>query len=350
MRTLHVITSDARRGAETYAVNLAREMAEEGHESRTVALFPSGAAMPLDVPVLGPSRRSPETLRELRREARGADVVVAHGSSTLEASALGLVGTGVPFVYRTIGDPGYWRTSASRERLIGGMLRRARRHVVLWTGAAEQLGRRYGIPTEVIDVIPNAVPGEKFPLATALQRAAARAQLGVGNRAHCLAFVGALSPEKNVAAAIDAALVTPGATLLVVGDGEQRPVLERYARRRAPDRVQFLGTVSEPWPIYAACDLLLLPSRSEGMPAVVIEAGLVGRATVATAVGAVPEMIQDRDTGYVVAVGDDRALRDSVHEGLAGGAEVGQRASERFRDRFTFRDNVRLWSRTFDSL
>jgi glycosyltransferase involved in cell wall biosynthesis len=315
-----------------------------------VALCPSGTAVTHDVPVLGPSRRSVETLRGLRGAARGADAVVAHGSSTLEASALGLAGTGIPFVYRTIGDPSYWRTSSSRQRVIGGLLRRARRHVVLWTGAAEQLGRRYAISSTVIDVIPNAVPAEEFPIATASERAEARASFSLDARDRCLAYVGALSPEKNVTAAIDAALATPGAKLLVVGDGEQRPMLERHAEQSATGRVRFLGTVGDPWRIYASCDLLLLPSRSEGMPAVVIEAGLVGRATVATAVGAVPEMIEDRETGYLVAVGDDRGLRERVLEGLEGGDEVGRRASERFRSRFTFEDNVRLWSRTLESL
>lgn len=139
MRSLHVITSTARRGAETFAVDLAARLCEVGDEARVVTLTASDEGAPHAVPTLGSGRRDPRGLQALRRATRGADVVVAHGSSTLESCAIALAETGTPFVYRIIGDPTYWTATGTRRRRVNALLRRATRHVTLWPGAATDL-------------------------------------------------------------------------------------------------------------------------------------------------------------------------------------------------------------------
>ena len=88
---LHVITSTQRRGAETFAVDLAAALAARGLPSEGGALAPGRSVAPgggtHDVPVLGGSPLAPATLRALRRRAAGVPVVVAHGSRTLPACA-----------------------------------------------------------------------------------------------------------------------------------------------------------------------------------------------------------------------------------------------------------------------
>ena len=101
---LHVITSTQRRGAETFAVDLAAALGARGVASEVAALAP-GAGDTLDVATLGPAGLAPATLRALRRRAAGAPAVVAHGSRTLPACALALAGRRTPVVYRSIGDP-----------------------------------------------------------------------------------------------------------------------------------------------------------------------------------------------------------------------------------------------------
>jgi glycosyltransferase involved in cell wall biosynthesis len=344
LRSLHVIASDARRGAETYAVQLTEALSHRGHEAEVVALVGTGEPTAHDVAVLGGSRRSPRTLRHLRSRASAVDVVVAHGSSTLEACASGLIRLRTPFVYRTIGDPSYWVTTAARQRVVGVMLRRARRHVALWDGAAEQLASRYHIPRDRIDVIPNAVPATGVRVATDGERDAARGRFGIPRGAVCLAYVGALSPEKAVDTAVDACASIEGSHLLVAGDGPEGAALRQYAHRVAAGRVRFLGQLVTPEEVYAACDLLLLPSRSEGMPAVAIEAALRGRATVATAVGSLPEIIDDGRTGFLVAPTDRPRFADGVRAALVGAPAAGQRAAASFGARFTMELSVDLWT------
>lgn len=346
MHSLHVITSDARRGAETFAVGLCAILESDDHQARVVALAPSGDPRSLDVPVLGPARESPRTLAALRRAARTADVVVAHGSASLGACALALAGTYVPFVYRNIGDPSYWAVAGWRRQRVGFMLRRAARVAALWPAAASEIADMHRISASRIDVIPNAVIEGRFAMAGEDERRRMRAALGVSGDGYCLAVVGALSPEKDVLGAIEAVAATVDATLLVAGAGALDAQLRAQADALAPGRVRFLGQVEDPRQVYAAADLLLLPSRSEGMPAVVVEAGLVGTPTVATAVGAVPAMIRDDVTGFLSGPPDRSRFVARVLEALPTAAEVGARTAVAFRGEYSMPRIARLWTET----
>jgi glycosyltransferase involved in cell wall biosynthesis len=349
LRSLHVIASDARRGAETYATQLARALRDAGGNAHVVALVPSGGSATYDVPILGSSRRSVRTLKQLRAAASVVDVVVAHGSSTLEACAVGLVGLKTPFVYRTIGDPSYWVRTRAREQLIHRMLLRAERHVVLWGGAASYLTTSYGIPRDRISVIPNAVPEGRFDRATEAQRAAARSDYGLRDGQPCLAFVGAMSEEKNVSVAIDACASIDDAVLLLAGEGTELAQLRRRADASLGARARFLGPLDDLTNVYRAADLLLLPSRSEGMPAVLIEAGLVGRAAVASAVGSVPEMVTDGVTGFLVDPLTTANYAQRLSEALRSARSAGQDASVQFRARYTLERTAHLWTDVLES-
>lgn len=347
--SLHVVTSDARRGAETFAVDLAVALQAADHRAQVVALTASGMAEGHDIPTLGATRRSVGTLRGLRTATRRADVVVAHGSSTLEACAVGLAGSGVPFVYRTIGDPSYWVTSSWRRQGIGWMLRRAARNVALWPAAAEQLTSMYAIPPDRVDVIPNAVAAARFDPSAGPAVQESREGLGVSHEGPCLAFVGSLSPEKDVASLLTALKYLDDVTLLVAGEGPEGPRLRALAEEVAPHRVRFLGAVRDPRPVYAAADTLVLPSLSEGLPAVIIEAGLMETPTVASAVGAVPDVIEDTVTGYLVPPAAPDQLAERIEEALRHADEVGRRAREAFLGRFTMDAVLPAWEATLEA-
>lgn len=309
---LHVVRATRRRGAEVFGVGLSAALEASGLVSKVVALTGSDAGHPLPVPALGARPLGASTLRALRAAARGTDVVVAHGSRTLDACALALAGTGVPFVYRSIGDPAAWSAHGVRRLRTALLLRRAARVAVLWPGAGDTLRSAHGVPDRKIAVIPNGVPAEDHPLARGADRAAARASarasLGLPADGFVALCLGALSPEKRVESAIRAVAAVPDAHLLVVGDGPERSSLSALATVSAPDRVTFAGVQPTPGPALAAADVVVLASRTEGMPGVLIEAGLAGRPCLATAVGGVPAVVDDGVTGVLVAPGGDGAL------------------------------------------
>jgi len=346
VRSLHVVSTDARRGAETFAVDLVDGLRTAGHEAQVVALRASGSTATHPIRVLGRSRRSLTTLGALRPAAASVDVVVAHGSSTLEACAVALAGSGTPFVYRTIGDPSYWVTARWRRRAIAAMLQRAARNVVLWPGAASEVARLYRFPLDRVDVIPNAVPTHRFALKSHNSQRLARQRLELPQSGPCLANVGALSREKHVTAVIRAVGALPGVSLVVAGDGPDRCLLERLAADVAPGRVRFLGSIDDPRDVYAAADLLILPSRSEGMPAVIIEAGLVGTPTVATRVGAIPEMLDDDVTGFLVPAGSPGPLAARIKAALPRALDAGTRARTSFMTRYGIEGVVPAWFET----
>jgi glycosyltransferase involved in cell wall biosynthesis len=341
VRSLHLISSDARRGAETFAVELSAELTQAGHEATVLALRPSGEVSHHDVPTLGERRRSGTAWLALRRAAGTTDLVVAHGSRTLEACAVSLRGTGVPFMYRTIGDPSYWAKTLRRRGAVGLMLRRAERHVALWDGAAVQLQSRYGIDRRSIDVIPNAVPTPQFPRAADDDRRRARSRFGLEGGRACLAFVGALSEEKNVASLL-LALQALDAVLLVAGEGPERQRLDTLAERLG-GRVRFVGGLADPYLVYAAADLLVLPSHSEGMPAVVIEAGLVGTPSLVSPVGALVEMISDGIDGYLLSGPTPDAIAAGVERAFADGLAARHTVAGTFGKRYSMASVAPTW-------
>jgi glycosyltransferase involved in cell wall biosynthesis len=324
-RVLHVITSTQRRGAETFAVDLAAALGARGVASEVAALAP-GAGDTLEVATLGPAGLAPATLRALRRRAAGAPAVVAHGSRTLPACALALAGRRTPVVYRSIGDPGAWAGGPVRRLRTRVLLGRMTAVTALWPAAADAVHDLYGIPRARLHVLPNGVPADRCPVPDAAAGAAARARLGLPAGVPVVAAIGALSAEKRVADAIDAVAAVEGAHLLVAGDGPERPALEVRAAATLGERAHFAGVLPGPADALAAADVVVSCSRTEGMPGVLIEAGLSGRPAVATDVGGVAEIVRDGETGLLVRPGDVGGLTAALVRALAERSRLGAAA------------------------
>jgi glycosyltransferase involved in cell wall biosynthesis len=340
---LQVVASTDRRGAEIFAVELGARLATKGHVVETVALAPGGVGG-VAVSALGPRPLSVRTLMALRRKARAFDVVVAHGSRTLPACALALMKTTTPFVYRNIGDPGYWSARPLRRARVRLALRRARAVVAISNDARDVFAREYGIPRDRIAVIGRAAESSAFSPADVATRETARAALVLPSEAPVLAFVGALSPEKNVGAAIGAIPEVSGCRLVVCGGGSERESLEALADETAPGRVTFLGALDDPRTVYAAADALVLTSRTEGLPAVAIEAGLSGLPVVSTDAGFVREIVVDGVTGVIVPHDDRAALVSGIRAVLEGRVEMGAAARGRCEELFSLTKAADDWA------
>ena len=144
--------------------------------------------------------------------------------------------------------------------------------------------------------------------------------------------MGTLSWEKAPAVAVEAIGLLADAHLVVAGDGPERADLEALAERVAPGRVTFVGTVADPASLYAAADLLLLTSRTEATPGVLIEAGMAGLPVVAARVGAVPEVVDDEETGLLVDA-DRPAEFAAAVERLLDAPDLAERLGDAARQR-----------------
>lgn len=297
---LHVVTDPDRRGAQVFADAIGPAIAARGVTPRTVALGPGTRVNGLRVPVLGPRRLSGTGLRRLRTELDGSDVAVGFGSTTLVALTIAGLGADTPYVYRSIGETAYWANTWSRRTRVGAMMRRSAGIIALWSGAADDLCHRYGLDADRLHIVPRGVDADAFPEPASGSMSGLRESLGFDAERPLVCVVGSLSAEKNLGLAIDAVALDSEMQLAVAGAGPDRAVLEAHAEAAAPGRVKFLGPLESVVSVYQAADVTLLTSRSEGMPGVLIEAGLCGTPSVATAVGAVPEMISEGHSGFVV--------------------------------------------------
>jgi glycosyltransferase involved in cell wall biosynthesis len=160
-----------------------------------------------------------------------------------------------------------------------------------------------------------------------------------------VAVVGRLSPEKGhsyfVEAMAQVARAIPGAQGLIVGDGQEEERLRaKVATMELGPAICFAGYRRDMDRIYSAIDLLVLPSLSEGLPNVALEAMAHGCPVVGTRVGGVPEAVEDGVSGLLVAPADGHALAQATVTLLrnpARRASMGAAARERVERSFSVR-------------
>jgi len=346
---LVVITTATRRGAEIDGTRLADSLRHRGHRAEVVALA-RGMGPSLPVEVLGRKPLSPRTLWRLRRKAGAFDLVIAYGSTTLPACSLALVGGRRPWLYRSIGDPQAWAGGALHRWRTGLLMRRATHVVALYPAAADAIAAMYSVARARLSTIPNDRSADAFTPPSAQQRSDARSALDIADGVSVVCFVGALSAEKRVDLAISAIAAVPSCVLVVAGDGPTRQAAEAMATRELGERVRWLGAVDDVVAVLHAADALLLTSRTEGMPGVLVEAALCGVPVVATDVGAVRQMVVDRSTGRVAETHEPDVLAAALREVLANREQMGHAALQHARERYESRVVAPAWARLLEGL
>jgi len=158
-----------------------------------------------------------------------------------------------------------------------------------------------------ITYIPNGISA----LGALPDRSSARAMLQMPEHAFMCLWVGRMVPEKGLDVLLQAfaAVGRSDIWLWLVGNGPERPALEVLADRLGIcDRVCFAGMQQDVRAYYAAADVFVLPSRSEGLPMALLEAGVSGLPAVVSDVGEMPAMLNSSRGGIVVFSGDRDAL------------------------------------------
>ena len=163
----------------------------------------------------------------------------------------------------------------------------------------------HGMPLEKLRVIPNAVDLARF---SSVPRTRHGQPLAL--------FVGRLDRQKGVDVLLRAAARTSAVTFRVVGDGPDRAALARLARDLELANVEFSGPSDRIPDLLADADLLVVPSRWEGMPNVVLEAMAAGVPVVATDAVGTRDLVTDGANGLLVPLDDDAALAAAIERVL----------------------------------
>ncbi|MEC3977323.1 glycosyltransferase [Amycolatopsis sp. H20-H5] len=355
MKIVHV-SQPVEAGVAVVALDLALAQQARGW-AVTLVCPPSGwlpeRAQELGIDVRGwavtrqPGRRSLGEAVRLRRILAGLapDVVHLHSSKAGLAGRLALRGK-LPTVFQ----PHLWSFEVA-----GGPLRRA---CVTWERLASRwthlivcvsddelvTGRAAGV-SATAEIVCNGVDTERL---LPRDRAAARRRLGLDPDvpiAVCVGRLAELKGQDQLLSAWPAVLEKlPGAELVLVGDGPMGPAWRTGHPMAGHGSVRWQGHCDDPAAYYTAADVVVLPSRAEGMALVPLEAMSCARSVVAFDVGGVRQSVGD--AGTVIPAGNLPALADAVAARLAdpglAAAEGrrGRRRAELLFDRTRMTDQI----------
>ncbi len=245
-----------------------------------------------------------------------------------------------------------------RERLLGITNGLADAVTVQSQGIAEELCRRGVTKPSHTHRIPNSIDIARFE-AVAGRRDETRRDLGVAAGRFLWLAAGRLDVAKNYPNMLNAfaevARRRPDAQMVIAGQGPLEGKIRSMIQRLGlPERVRMLGLRQDMPELFAASDALVLSSAWEGMPVVVLEAMASRRPVVATAVGAVAEVLADGETGIVVPPGDPAALAEGMvrlMELSAGDrSAMVERAYQRVRSEFSREAVLTQWETLFRQL
>jgi glycosyltransferase involved in cell wall biosynthesis len=307
INVLHVLCSDVVRGSQIHVKGLRQVLDEPGCSHRLLTMFAGDYGLGPDFALGAPSGRfrtagmDPRALYRLRQALHRLqpDVVVAHGGEPLKY--LGLLRGRRKLVYFGLGAVSPKAHRFPHRWLYTALCQRSDMVVGISAEVAAEAGRLLGVPEEHLAVAPNG----RDP---ALYRPA---ELAVPP---LLLFIGHLYPQKRPDLFIEviSRLRDRGHDLqaAIVGAGPLEATLQGPARAAG---VKLLGERHDvPELLGQAYALLFTSSWGEGMPGVLIEAGLSGAPVVSTAVMGVTDVVDDGETGIIVPPDDVEAMAEAV--------------------------------------
>jgi glycosyltransferase involved in cell wall biosynthesis len=333
VKILQLVQKPQRRGAEIFAYQLSQELRQHKHTVRTVYLYTYQGAEPLplqdqDCLLAGrqnhPSEKifglNPHLLHRLRQliDKVAPDVVQVNGARTVKYGAFAKRSSRArqwQLIYRNIDDPTYWLRDPLRrwfyKRLvmpqvdgIVGVSRATLRNVqTLYRSQAQTIYIPNGIDTKPLQHVPS--------------RTVARKAVGIAPDVAVLLFMGNLTTQKRPDRFLRVVqkLRALGHMLegWILGDGPLRQEVENQAKAlNILDSIRFWGYQAQIGSYVAAADILLVTSDSDGIPAVVLEAGFIGVPVVAGSVGGLAECILHEKTGMLVQPHDEAKLVEAV--------------------------------------
>lgn len=304
---------------------------EDPHEGSLWTAAERAGVSPVRVPGLARAIRPGADLVALAALTRHfrrlrPDLVHTH---TAKAGTLGRVAAllaGVPIRAHTFHGhvlTGYFGAAATAlfRRIEAALARRTDLLIAVSPRQREELIGLGVAEPERIAVIPLGLDLAPF-LTCAAHAGRLREELRVSPRIPLVGLVARLVPIKGVDLFLRAAALLcerlPEVRFLIAGDGPEREALEGQAAALGlTGAVRFLGWRHDLPALYADLDLLALSSRNEGTPVSLLEGMAAGVPVVATAVGGVPDLVQDRVSGRLTPPGDAAALASAMAEALA---------------------------------
>ena len=348
---VQVLLNLSKGGMEAMAVTLAQALNEERFRSVVIALDGGGEheevlrEAGVEYRILGGRKlldpRAHWGLARIFRQVR-AQVVHTHHFSPLLHSLVAAKLARVPRLVHTEHSCQYLEDRGDYRRLLRWMSTQTDAFVVVGRALESFYREEIRVSPQRLRVIANGVDVERYRPATAV--ASMRHALGLPPGV-LIGSAGRFFPVKDCGVLLRAMehvhRCRPDAHLALIGDGPERPHLERLAAELGlSDTVRFLGWRTDLAKILPALDVFVLSSLSEGLPLVALEAMAAGIPVVTTPVGDLPDVVHEGRTGLFFPIGNAEALAKILTRlvedaawrralGRAARASVAQRYSHR---------------------
>ncbi|MGE3507400.1 MAG: glycosyltransferase [Vicinamibacterales bacterium] len=281
------------------------------------------------------------------------DVLQTHDAQTRRLGVLAAALTGIRHISSVHG----WIFNDRKElvaRWIDRHLLRMADAVIVVSDRLRQELVAAGVPEANITLIRNAIMLQDY--ATAPDGAALRAELGIPAEAPVISIVGRLSAEKGHVDFLSMAATLlerfPETRFLIIGDGPMRDqIAARIAELDLQSRVILTGHQNQLAPYYAVTTVLGISSYTEGIPNVMLEAFACGKPAVATAVGGVPEVLEEGRTGFLVEPGKPEQMVERLSRLLADASlrdRMGKAARRSIEERYSFDVRTRALTAVYE--
>ncbi len=363
LRIAFIIGSAEVGGAEHLVLTLIRSLPADEFDCSVIC--PSGplvaryAQVASRVGTMGARRfLNPGVIREMVSLLRRWEIDVVHPSLYL-SDVGGIVAArlaGVPRVVSHIVGHNFdvteergWRRVRQQcwSRIYRGIYVLSDQLIAVSAAVKQDLIERRGIrvPAAKIAVVRHSLPPEETPAAPIESVAEVRALYGLAADSVVISTIANLFPLKGHRYLLEALTIVvrsiPTLRCLIVGDGPSRATLEGLADQlELRDHVVFTGMLTDDRrnAIVACSDVIVLPSLSEGLPVVLLEAMATMKPVVATDTGGVRELVIDRVSGVLVPPRDSAALAAAIIEVVSNppwAEQLGREGRRRFDEAFS---------------
>jgi L-malate glycosyltransferase len=333
------------RGGQRQSLYLARELVKKGYPFRFVVqpgspLHEKAAAENLPVlPLMMKSELSFGSAFRLARLMTRERCVLAHFHDAHAVAVGGMAcrraGVPIRIISRRVDFP--LKTNAFSKAKY---TRDIDRIIAISDGVKDVLVKG-GIAPAVIDVVPSGIDFAPFDAVT--DRDFLRMEFGFAPDDFLAGIVAALEDHKGHRYLIEAARLiksrAPKAKIIIVGKGSLELELDKQARElQVDDLVYFLGFREDVPRLLASLDVFVLSSHLEGLGTSIMDAMASRLPVVATAVGGIPEVVKDEETGLLVAPKSPEALAEAIlrlYEDRALARRLGERGHEVVHEKFS---------------
>ncbi|SHO65379.1 glycosyltransferase family 4 protein [Algoriphagus zhangzhouensis] len=330
MKIIQLIQKPQRRGAEIFAAQLSEELRKQGHQVLLVSIFSGEAELPFNGEWIKLNRPVSNRLfdflgwRKLSHlvDSFKPDIIQANAADTLKFSVISkrLFGWRNPIIYRNANQMGDFIRNRLHLKFNNWLLNQVSGIVSVSEASKLDLHSTFELNRIQSEVIPIGIDMTEIDHAI-------KEDLKINLPEKFLIQIGGLVPEKDPIGMLDmfANLIQelPDLHLVYIGTGKLKSQLnDEIDRIELWERVQVIAAQENIFPFLSKAKALVLPSKIEGLPGVILEAMYCKIPVVAFGVGGISEVLKEEETGWCKLPDDNYGFKRAIKEILKSENEL----------------------------